>query len=1203
MKLAKSYSSFKKAIWFFLAVISFFTAISIDHYDNKTQITPAIQQQIQGSFLTHITALENQVDAVITQQTPKARVKSNLTKNSFFLHVFQKNELVYWNTNQLPIASTISSSEIKNGIYKLSNGYYYIYSRKKDEIIVQGSLLLQSSYELENEYLENVFNTSIYKGVCPITICPKSNYLIHNKKGAPAFYITNPNQTNSFASHSNTTFLFLILSFISLLLGFYVITKVRPYSAFITFLTLLLIRYLAIYYIPITIFSNQEYQSASLFPFNTLFPNILGLILNMGILIYGFFIIVNSINALKKKIWNHVFLAVLFFLWWFILDFIEVLVENSDVSLTLDLPFTLTLYSYVLIVIVAAVFYSFYYGFVKTIKQLSESSSIKSPTWIFILTGTILFTFLRNQSHETATISMLLPLFLLVLISLGQINTTGNKNIVLQLFILALFSTSFIKELTTQNQLKERELRKLYATQLLLDRDYEAEISYSSFQNTLINDPLVLELFSEKNNKPTPSRVGDFFGRSYFSGLWDGYELGVTLLDSNLNTILSKDGFDKFLLSDLIENHSKQSDINPSIYFLKDSYLGYSYLIKQSLPNNKGTLVFSLKSKKIPEEIGFPRLLLSKQANVLNGLANYSIAKYFNGKLSNQHGDFHFPTSLSFLKTISRNNDFIDYANYNHYVLFKGNGTAVVLSEKSKTNYDQLTSFSYIFCFWGLLLVIINITYLLFRKGHYRWTLALKIQLMSVSLVVLSLVFFGAVSGLFVSRQYELFNNKSITDEVKSISTELNNKTINTSQLSKIDDGTFFELLTEKLSMIFETDINIYDLKGALVAGSKPEIFSLGLQSEQINPLAFYELKTKKISLHSQKENIGKLFFYSVYMPIYNGKNEALGFLNIQQFNKQRDFERQIQSFIISIMNIFILLLTGAIIISLLVSNRLVQPLKQLQLKVQAINFGQRNQHIVYTSRDEISTVVDAYNNKLEELEEAIKQLKSNERESAWREMAKQVAHEIKNPLTPIKLSVQQLLRVYDANDPGSKLKIELVVQAIIEQIDNLVKIANDFSLFAQLPSPNKKETDLILLINNILPMFLSYNDIKIIVDTSLENCLVNIDKAQWIQVFNNLIKNATQACSETKKPSVRIQLRKEKQGVIIEIKDNGCGITEDQKEKIFTPHFTTKSNGSGIGLSLTKQIIENHGGIISFKSSVNKGTVFTIRLGEPSSK
>jgi len=433
---------------------------------------------------------------------------------------------------------------------------------------------------------------------------------------------------------------------------------------------------------------------------------------------------------------------------------------------------------------------------------------------------------------------------------------------------------------------------------------------------------------------------------------------------------------------------------------------------------------------------------------------------------------------------------------------------------------------------------------------------------------------------------------------VKSISTELNNKTTKTTKISKVNDGTFFELLTEKLSVIFETDINIYDLKGRLVAGSKPEVFSLGLQSEQINPLAYYELKSKHISLHSQKENIGKLSFYSVYMPIYNGKNEALGYLNIQHFNKQRDFERQIQSFLVSIMNIFILLLTGAIIISLLVSNRLVQPLKQLQLKVQAINFGKRNQHIVYESRDEISTVVDAYNNKLDELEEAIKQLKSNERESAWREMAKQVAHEIKNPLTPIKLSVQQLLRVYDANDPDSKLKIEVVVKAIIEQIDSLVKIANDFSLFAQLPVPIKKETDLILLIKNILPMFLSYNNIKITLESSLEKCIVNIDKDQWLQVLNNLIKNAAQACSDIKKPIIHIQVSREKNRVIIEIKDNGCGIPPEQIEKIFTPHFTTKSTGSGIGLSLTKQIIENHDGQISFTSSVNKGTTFTIRLG-----
>ena len=133
--------------------------------------------------------------------------------------------------------------------------------------------------------------------------------------------------------------------------------------------------------------------------------------------------------------------------------------------------------------------------------------------------------------------------------------------------------------------------------------------------------------------------------------------------------------------------------------------------------------MFSLKSKKIPEEIGFPRLLLSKQANVLNGLTNYSIAKYFNGKLAKQHGEFHFPTNLSFLKTIRGNKDFIEYGEYNHFVLFKGSETAVVLSEKTKTNYDVLTSFSYVFCFWGLLLVLININILLFLSfcKHFQF--------------------------------------------------------------------------------------------------------------------------------------------------------------------------------------------------------------------------------------------------------------------------------------------------------------------------------------------------------------------------------------------------------------------------------------------------------------------------------------------------
>ena len=207
------------------------------------------------------------------------------------------------------------------------------------------------------------------------------------------------------------------------------------------------------------------------------------------------------------------------------------------------------------------------------------------------------------------------------------------------------------------------------------------------------------------------------------------------------------------------------------------------------------------------------------------------------------------------------------------------------------------------------------------------------------------------------------------------------------------------------------------------------------------------------------------------------------------------------------------------------------------------------------------------------------------------------IAHEIKNPLTPIKLSVQQLLRVYDPNDPSSKSKIELIVHAIIEQIDGLVKIANDFSLFAQLPAPYKKETDLVLLIKNVLPMFSSYGNMQITLESQEPKLMVNLDKDQWVQVFNNLLKNATQACSETVNPRITVYLTQTENGLKIEIKDNGCGIAKEEMDKIFTPHFTTKSTGSGIGLSLVKQIVENHGGSITFISKQNKGTTFTIFL------
>jgi nitrogen fixation/metabolism regulation signal transduction histidine kinase len=251
-------------------------------------------------------------------------------------------------------------------------------------------------------------------------------------------------------------------------------------------------------------------------------------------------------------------------------------------------------------------------------------------------------------------------------------------------------------------------------------------------------------------------------------------------------------------------------------------------------------------------------------------------------------------------------------------------------------------------------------------------------------------------------------------------------------------------------------------------------------------------------------------------------------------------------------------------------------------------------------ANDEIGSIVRLYNEKIEELDRAAEQLTKTERESAWREMAKQVAHEIKNPLTPMKLSVQHLLRSYDVEDPkGSLEKIKKVVEGVIEQIDGLARIANEFSNFARMPEPQKEPHDFVQLIQNAVVVFQGNDKYQLEFKTEFKGKIIPVDKDQMVQVLNNLIKNAIQSFQNRGHGKIQVILEKneDKKVLLVSVKDDGCGIGPENKKRIFIPRFTTKSTGSGIGLSLVKQIIENHGGEVSFSSKESEGSVFSFSI------
>ncbi|MFM8963578.1 MAG: sensor histidine kinase, partial [Sphingomonadales bacterium] len=408
--------------------------------------------------------------------------------------------------------------------------------------------------------------------------------------------------------------------------------------------------------------------------------------------------------------------------------------------------------------------------------------------------------------------------------------------------------------------------------------------------------------------------------------------------------------------------------------------------------------------------------------------------------------------------------------------------------------------------------------------------------------------------------------------------------------------GRPLETKLAKLSSVFKTDLFVFDSEGFLIASSRPKLFAYGLIGEHMNPNAMDALIGANQSYFSHQDQIGTLTYRSAYLPIINYKRQQIGFINLQLFGQQEAYEQQIENFLKAAINVFVLLLAISVFIALVVSNWLIGPLQVVARSVRALEFGKNNQKITYHNQDEIGLLVKAYNEKLTELELAAGQIARSERESAWRDLAQQIAHEIKNPLTPMKLSIQHLLRKIEMQDATAPQLVQTTLPGLIEQIDALARMANEFARFAKLSEPQFEAIELNAFIEQTLYLF-DEEQPSIQFETTGKPTWIRADKDMLSQVFNNLLLNAKQATNNSSNPIIEIKMSGTASHVTIAVHDNGIGIPKQEQDKIFTPYFTTKSSGSGIGLSVVRQIIEKHNGQIWFESEEGEGTVFRIEL------
>jgi signal transduction histidine kinase len=710
------------------------------------------------------------------------------------------------------------------------------------------------------------------------------------------------------------------------------------------------------------------------------------------------------------------------------------------------------------------------------------------------------------------------------------------------------------------------------------------------------NDPAVVSLLIQ-NEDPR-----EYIERKYFSSYFRKYIFKIYVCSERDSLVVEPEKRIVPCMSfmdGMIQDRGMQ--ISTSNFYFMDNMNGrISYTGKLYFPmlsNHQGvTIYIDLDSDLLFEGIGFPELLIDKSITRSENYRKFSYAKYYGGELTDKFGDFNYNTYIDTYQPGIEEFTSRKLETYEHLIYHTRENNFVIVSRKLFSFVDYLISFPYLFVFYFLMVLILQ------SVGNQRIgprkiaiDLKFKIQVAIISIVFVSLLLVALATIFYNIDEYKSKHRNDLNEKMKSISEEIDIRLEDKNEITpELVDWLYNEL--GKLSNIFRTDINIYGVDGNLLASSRVEIFQRGLVSERMNSQAYYEQNYQSDNFF-QPENIGELSYLSAYKPIVNNQGRPLGTINLPYFITQDKYSQEITTFIVAFINLYVLLLLASIIIAVFIANQITRPLVVIQENLQKMELGKHNEPIYYRRNDEIGSLVKEYNKKVDELAVSADLLARSERESAWREMAKQIAHEIKNPLTPMKLNIQHLQRAKGRGKEYNEY-IERVTATLIEQIDNLSNIATEFSNFAQIPNARNQVFELAGQLKKVIGLFESDDRATIKFGCEgFENIRVNADREQLSRAVINLIKNAIQSIPDEKTGKICISLHRREHMAVISVSDDGLGIPVELRDKLFSPSFTTKTSGMGLGLAIVKNIVENFSGKIWFETELEKGTTFYIEI------
>ena len=739
---------------------------------------------------------------------------------------------------------------------------------------------------------------------------------------------------------------------------------------------------------------------------------------------------------------------------------------------------------------------------------------------------------------------------------------------------------------------KEQDRLGLLATRLTFDRDIALELRLRRMEAQIADDMILSALSHFQGTEQSiQSRLSDY----YFSGADRDYLVSTRVFNEYNNTREAAAEFSRML-----ENGVPIAENSRFLYARHENgrpyYVGVFFYVSEE--GTVSRVLVRLEQRESRGGSGYAGIFGFSPPGQVNLPSGYSFARYGGRDIKAYKGNYAYPTRLDdalYLQLYASESGRSQSDGYTHFMYVVGEGEAVVISRASVgvLSYIMAGVLVALLAFLALSISVLRRPRpVMFQQSYFKS----RISLILLTSLLLTLLVMALVSVLFVYSRNNSNRQTVMSDKIGSIVAMMDTGLQEAESASGIN-WQQLRALMERVGKETGSDITLYTPTGRLMMTTTPMVFEQWMVTERMDGTAYYNILYRNRRHYIQQERIGMQKFYSMYAPLFASDGSMVAILCSPYNEDTYDFEEDAVMHSVTIISLFLLFLLMALFMVSRIVDRMFKPLSEMSSKMASADLDSL-EYINYDRDDEITSIVQAYNRMVTELSESSRKLAQAERDKAWSGMARQVAHEIKNPLTPMKLQLQRVIRLKQKGDPAWQDRFEEASQVILDHIDILTDTANEFSTFAKLYTEEPTQIALDKLLHEEISMFDNRENIRFEY-LGLSDVTIRGPKPQLTRVFVNLLGNAVQAIGDAPEGQIRVSLRKSVENGFwdVVVEDNGPGVSDENVEKLFTPNFTTKNGGSGLGLAISRSILERCGATIFYSRSFTLGgACFTVR-------